>query len=442
LRMARAMYGSVTETDTSDDERASRVERVLPQGVRKLCRVLADNGHGAWVVGGCVRDVLMGREASDWDIATSAQPEAVQKLFRRTIPTGIQHGTVTVLIDREQFEVTTLRGEAEYSDGRRPDHVFFVTSIEDDLGRRDFTVNAIAYDPVGRCLVDPWKGLSDLSEKVIRAVRDPMERFHEDGLRVLRAARFVSSLEFALEPATEAGIAPNLPTFAKVSPERIRDEWVKAFKAKSPSRAFEIMRRTGMLGVCCLPLHQLNDATFARTMQRLDQAPRDVSDASIREPFLARLGALLWDVDAKAADAWLDAMRYSKRDREAVQMTHRVRTLEGEPTEMQLRKAAAAMKQDVQWLLDLFVLDASLRSDASALETRERVLAVLDRGEAFTIKSLALTGADVMSLSGKGPGRYVGVVLEKLLAIILEDPSQNQRETLASHTQRMLREVS
>ena len=212
----------MTDIDTTQDERAARVERVLPLGVRKLCRVLADNGHGAWVVGGCVRDVLMGREASDWDIATSAQPDIVQKLFRRTIPTGIQHGTVTVLIDREQFEVTTLRGEAEYSDGRRPDHVFFVTGIDEDLGRRDFTVNAIAYDPVARCLVDPWKGLEDLSAKVIRAVRDPLERFHEDGLRVLRAARFVSSLEFALDEATEAGIAPNLATFAKVSPERIR----------------------------------------------------------------------------------------------------------------------------------------------------------------------------------------------------------------------------
>lgn len=431
----------MTDIDTTLDERAARVERVLPFGVRKLCRVLADNGHGAWVVGGCVRDVLMGREASDWDIATSAQPEVVQKLFRRTIPTGIQHGTVTVLIDREQFEVTTLRGEAEYSDGRHPDHVFFVTAIDDDLGRRDFTVNAIAYDPVAHCLVDPWKGLEDLSAKVIRAVRDPLERFHEDGLRVLRAARFVSSLEFELDAATEAGIAPNLSTFAKVSPERIRDEWVKAFKAKSPSRAFEIMRRTGMLGVCCLPLHQLDDATFARTMQRLDQAPRDVSDDAIREPFLARLAALFWDVDASVADTWLDAMRYAKRDREAVQMTHRVRTLEGAPTEMLLRKTAAAMKQDVHWLLELFVLDAALRDDARAVATRERVHAVLDRGEAFTMKSLALTGADVMSLSGKGPGRYVGVVLEKLLAIILEDPSQNHREALASHAQQMIVET-
>lgn len=432
----------MTDIDTLQDERAARVERVLPLGVRKLCRVLADNGHGAWVVGGCVRDVLMGREASDWDIATSAQPEVVQKLFRRTIPTGIQHGTVTVLIDREQFEVTTLRGEAEYSDGRRPDHVFFVTGIDEDLGRRDFTVNAIAYDPVARCLVDPWRGLDDMNAKVLRAVRDPMERFHEDGLRVLRAARFVSSLEFTLDAATEAAIAPNLQTFAKVSPERTRDEWVKAFKAKSPSRAFEIMRRTGMLGVCCLPLHQLDEATFGRTMRRLDQTPRDVSDEWIREPFLARLAALLWDVDAAVADAWLDAMRYAKRDREVVQQTHVVRALAGVPSEMLLRKTAAAMKQDVRWLLDLLVLDAALQGDESPVATRERALAVLERGEAFTMKSLALTGADVMALSGKGPGRYVGVVLEKLLATILEDPSQNSREALSAHAQRMLQETS
>ncbi len=424
------------------DERAAAVGRVLPSGVRKLCRVLAENGHGAWVVGGCVRDVLMGREASDWDIATSAQPEVVQKLFRRTIPTGLQHGTVTVILDREHFEVTTLRGEAEYSDGRRPDHVFFVTRIEDDLGRRDFTVNAIAFDPVSESLVDPWRGLDDLSAKVIRAVRDPMERFHEDGLRVLRAARFVSSLEFTLDPATEAAIAPNLPTFAKVSSERIRDEWVKAFKARSPSRAFEIMRRTGMLQTCCAPLHNLDEAAFQRTMQRLDQSPRDVSSELIRDPFLARLAALLWDVDAKAAGAWLEAMRFANREREVVQASHLIRTLEGTPSDALLRKQAASLKQDVHWLADLFLLDATLRSDASVAPTHARLVQVVERGEAFTMKSLKLTGADVMAMSGKGPGRYVGVVLEKLLAIILMDPTQNERETLSAHAQRLLQEIS
>ena len=182
--------------------------RILRQQIARpvldICKELRSAGERAWVVGGCVRDTLRGEPVNDWDVATTARPKKVQKVFQKVIPTGIDHGTVTVLWKGQPFEVTTLRGEGAYSDGRRPDHVVFVEDIDRDLARRDFTVNALAYDPVDGQLVDPFGGLTDMQDKVLRAVGEPSERFQEDGLRILRGARFVATLDFELEPGTEA----------------------------------------------------------------------------------------------------------------------------------------------------------------------------------------------------------------------------------------------
>ena len=191
--------------------------------VLEICKELRNSGEQAWVVGGCVRDTLRGQRVNDWDVATTALPEKVKKVFPRVIPTGIDHGTVTVLWKGEGYELTTLRGEGTYSDGRRPDSVTFVGSIEQDLARRDFTVNAIAYDPVDTQVVDPFGGLDDMRNEVLRAVGKPSERFQEDGLRILRGARFVATLGFELDEATEGAFRGALDTFRKVSPERVRE---------------------------------------------------------------------------------------------------------------------------------------------------------------------------------------------------------------------------
>ena len=174
----------------------ARLSEGVPSEVRELCARLQEGGFRSWIVGGCVRDQLLndwnGRPLDargDWDIATSARPEQVQALFRRVIPTGIQHGTVTVLMKKSQYEVTTLRGETSYTDGRHPDAVYFVDDIKDDLARRDFTINAIAYDPLADRLIDPFDGIADLRVRRLRAVGNAAVRFAEDGLRVLRASR-------------------------------------------------------------------------------------------------------------------------------------------------------------------------------------------------------------------------------------------------------------
>jgi tRNA nucleotidyltransferase (CCA-adding enzyme) len=393
----------------------------IPAPVVELCHRLEDAGHRGWVVGGCVRDLLMRKPVNDWDIATSALPGEVQSLFRRTIPTGIQHGTVTVLHRGEHYEVTTLRGEGTYTDGRRPDRVEFVRDIEVDLGRRDFTVNAIAYDPIRRELVDPWGGLADLERGVIRAVGDPCERFAEDGLRVLRAARFCATLSFCLEDATEAAIAPSLETFRKVSAERVHEEWRKALASARPSPAFAVMRRTGILDVTCAPLASLSDAAFARTLARVDASPRRHE---------LRLAALLLDVPETLewADGWLRDMRCANQERR--QVLHLVQhgrvPDDAALDDVALRRWLRAVGRTA--LDDVVALG---RADGRSVETLDaRARTELAKGLPLEPRELPIGGADVMQVLATPPGRHVGDVLEWLLDRVMEDPSMADRERL------------
>src|SRR5688572_4018823 len=302
----------------------------LPRAVLEVCERLGSAGYRAWVVGGSVRDSLLDQifaaapaetwRAKDWDLATDATPEQVTPLFRRVIPTGIDHGTVTVLLHGEELELTTLRSEGDYRDGRRPERVDFVRSIDEDLARRDFTVNAIAFEPNTETLVDPWGGLGDLRARRLRAVGEAARRFAEDGLRVLRAARLVATLEFELDPDTARAIAPSLDTYRRVSAGRIRDEWNKALLAREPSRAFRVMHEHGMLAITApeledlaLPRHPAD--AFSLALSRMDRCAREVE---------LRLAALLRDVHvepgraAETADALLVRLRYSNAERKLV----------------------------------------------------------------------------------------------------------------------------
>jgi len=401
---------------------------VVPPAVLAIAGRLRSHGHGAWIVGGCVRDLLRGVPVADWDIATSATPRDVQRLFRRTIPTGIQHGTVTVLEQGEAYEVTTLRGEGTYSDGRRPDQVVFVSAIEEDLGRRDFTVNAIAFDPVSGTTIDPWGGTEDLAKHRLRAVRDPMERFAEDGLRVLRAARFVATLDMELDPETEAAIRPNLEVFGKVSRERVLAEWEKACaKARQPSRAFAVMRRTGMLGVVAAPLDGLPAPRFEEGLRRMDASPPGL---------VPRLAALCLEVDPehdrKALSRMLSELRASTRDREAI--VHLVRTFERGPLggslafRRHLRRVGRAELERAFALRRADAAAAGEPDDVVGLEARAR--AELAAGLPLAIADLAVTGHDLMTELGLPPGRGLGVLLGQLLEHCLERPEDNRREAL------------
>ena len=432
----------------------------IPKAALDLCARLAERGHGAWVVGGCVRDHLMGRDVADWDLCTTAPPDELMKVFPRAIPTGIDHGTITVMVGKVGYEITTLRGETTYSDGRRPDAVFFVQDVTHDLARRDFTINAIAYDPARDLLTDPFHGIDDLRAGIVRAVGDAMARFNEDGLRVLRAARFVASLEFELDPATRAAIAPNLDTFRRVSAERVRDEWVKTMKAQRPSRAFEVMRDTGILGVVCPPLVDTVGCTQNRwhaydvwehTMHALDNvAPGD--------PVL-RVAALLHDIakprtrelkdgeatfygheklGADLADEFLKNYRFSNDERQRI--THLIRhhlvAYDDTWTDAAVRRFVQRVGPGAfESLLALCRADSAAKGipgdDLERLERlRTRVGGVIAAGNALSTRDLAIDGNDLKRELGIPPSRRLGEILNALLERVLEDPSLNTRDGL------------
>lgn len=224
---------------------------LVNQNAIKVCSVLKSAGYKAYLVGGCVRDMLLNIKPKDWDITTDALPDKIIELFPKTYPTGIKHGTITVSMNDELFEVTTFRIEGEYKDGRRPEEVFFISNIEQDLSRRDLTINAIAFDPITDTIIDPFDGRSDLNDWIIRAVGDPSQRFREDGLRIMRVARFAARFNYAIDRNTFNEMSKNLETLKKVSKERIKEELCKTLLASHEVHGLKILYDTGALQLVC-----------------------------------------------------------------------------------------------------------------------------------------------------------------------------------------------
>jgi tRNA nucleotidyltransferase (CCA-adding enzyme) len=444
----------------------------VPPDVLQLCERLRSRGKRAWIVGGCVRDLLIGRTANDWDIATDARPNELLAAFPRAIPTGIEHGTITVVKDGHHYEVTTLRGEGTYSDGRRPDWVQFVDDITADLGRRDFTVNAIALDPLDGKVIDPFDGRGDLARGVLRAVGDPRERFNEDGLRVLRAARFVATLELALDPQTEAAIRPTLDTYRKVAHERVRDEWVKTMKARTPSRAFDVMRRTGILEVTCPEL--LEGVGMEQNRWHAYDVWRhglECMDACPGDPIL-RVAALLHDVGKPRTRAWSDKtqdytfydhdqvgaeiaepiaarLRFSNDERARIVslVRHHLFHYSDEWTDTAVRRWIRRVGPER--VDDLYALnEADVRAkgrdfepDIEALaRLKAHVARMLAEGAALSTRDLKVNGRDLMSALELKPGPIIGQLLDALLEAVTNDPAINERDALLAHAREYLRE--
>jgi len=435
---------------------------VVPRDVLDLCERLRARGKRAWIVGGCVRDLFLGRTASDWDVATDARPEELVAIFPRAIPTGIEHGTVTVVKAGHHYEVTTLRGEGTYSDGRRPDWVEFVDDVTADLARRDFTVNAIAIDPLDGKVIDPHGGRTDLARGVLRAVGDARARFAEDGLRVLRAARFVATLELSLDPDTESAIRPTLDTYRKVAAERVRDEWVKAMKARAPSRAFEVMRRTGILEVTCPEL--LEGVGVDQNRWHAYDVWRhglECMDACVGDPIL-RIAALLHDVGKPKTRAWSDKtedftfydhdrvgaelaepiagrLRFSNDDRARIvslvrnHLFHYSEEWTDSAARRWIRRVGAERLDDLYALneADVRAKGRDFGADLEALaHLKAHVARVLAEGTALSTRDLRVNGHDLIRELGIRPGRMIGEILDALLEAVTNDPSANEREAL------------
>jgi len=450
-----------------DAEARQRLAAAVPANVREVCATLARAGHQAVTVGGAVRDALLGRDPGDWDVATSAHPEQVLALFKRTIPTGLQHGTVTIVTGRGEashVEVTTYRGEGAYTDARRPDHVTFGVPLVDDLARRDFRVNAMAYDPAGDQLIDPYKGLVDLEERVLRAVgptgdvyRDAVARFSEDGLRVMRAVRFAAVLEFELDPETERGIPPALPSLAKVSKERVSDELEKLLAARQPSRGLAIAERTGIVRL----VHPELEAALGRWGQvrggraaaveawlaRVDAAHLEALPAN--EDRLAtarlalRLAALLVELGDPGANprypagelvplvaAQLRALKFSNDESDfaaqLVSVACAART--SDLTGPEIRTLFSRIgRERAPAAIALWRADAP--SNTAVVAEAERI--VRER-HPLSAKDLAITGKQLMDELGLAPGPVVGRLLGLLLDRVLVEPELNTHAQLLS----------
>lgn len=428
-----------------------------------MCRAIQANGKEAWLVGGAIRDLLMGNQPHDYDIATNASTDQIMRWFPKVITTGIKHGTVTVLVGEHSYEVTTYRGESGYSDGRRPDMTYSVHSIEEDLARRDFSVNAIAWDPVADKWCDPFGGSADLALKRIRCVGNPMERFKEDGLRCLRACRFAATLEFEIEDKTKAAIRENHETYSKVSVERVVAEWKKALKAERPSVAFNAMANTGLLWITvpefadsfgCKQNKYHFYEVFTHVMVTLDACPKDE---------IVQLAALFHDIakpmckgvhsvtgqptfynhEEQGAIMTRDIMTRLKFSTDEIeQVTNLVRhhllprdDISNAALRRWVRKVGT---ENVDRLLALAQADLEGKGPAEiqipsdfVSKFRERIQKL---GEVAPIVSktsqLAINGNDVMEFLGIGPGKEVGFKLEELLEYVTEFPGNNRRECL------------
>jgi len=421
---------------------------------------LRSAGHEAYLVGGGIRDLLLDRVPGDWDVATSAPPEGVLELWPEAIPTGLAHGTVLVAEEGKHVEVTTYRTEGPYRDGRHPDWVRFGASLEEDLQRRDFRINALAFDPGTQRLVDPTGGVEDLERRVLAAVGDAEERFGEDGLRPLRGIRLAVGLDFGIEPGTLDAMAARRDVVAGVARERIRVEFMKLLEAHRPSRGIELLRRTGLLEIVLPELLESVGVSqnrfhaydvYEHSLRALDAAPRD-------RP-LVRLAALLHDVGkprtrsgpegeasfyghqtvgAEMTREALDRLRFSREDRERVaglveeHMFHYTPDWSSAAVRRFLRRIGPG---NVTELFALRAADDAAHgtgkdSRDTLAELGSRIEGVQLREEALTVRDLAVGGRDIMDALGLAPGPEVGRVLETLLERVLEQPDLNTRETL------------
>lgn len=444
----------------------------IPHFLKKAGRVFDDAGFSVYLVGGAVRNIVSGHPPVDYDLATDASPEQVSRLFRRVIPTGIKHGTVTILLKGHAVEVTTFRIDGTYTNKRHPDSVSFTPSIEKDLERRDFTINSLALNLNTGELLDPHSGREDLKRGIIRAIGTAEERFSEDGLRLLRACRFAAQLGFSVDPETRNGMIAAHENLKSVSVERIRTELEKILSTPRPSRAFLLMDETGLMNLVLPELAACKGVgikgsrghdVFIHSLLSCDTAPPD-------NPAV-RLAALLHDIgkpDARATDAAGNEHYYGhetiseEKARSILRRLKFPRAVEQRVCHLILHHmfdyspdwTDAAVRRflhrvGIDYVDDLLMLKRSDHAGDSDLpaprpaqtDFRRHIEGVLEASAALGIKDLAVNGNVLHEEAGIPRGPVMGVILDALLETVLDDPAQNTREQLVLLATKMYEKI-
>lgn len=442
----------------------------VPEKAARVLSVLQEHGYEAYVVGGCVRDSILGRDPHDWDITTSAKPEQVKELFPHTIDTGLQHGTVTVMIDREGFEVTTYRIDGEYVDGRHPAEVIFTPELKEDLRRRDFTINAMAYNDT-EGLVDIFGGMEDIQKKRIRCVGSAMERFGEDALRILRAIRFSAQLGYDIDPETREGIRALAGNLSKISAERIREELVKLLVSPHP----DYLRMAWEDGITrivlpefdkCMETEQVNPhhcySVGEHILVSLQHAPakKEVRLAMLFHD-IGKPEALTVDengvshfyrhpeIGEKMAVTIMNRLRFDNDTIAGVRRLVKYHDYgnESRPDMRTVRRAVSKIGNEAfPDLFDVKYADFMAQSTYQREEKLERLglwrelyQQIEEQGQCTSLKMLQINGSDLIRM-GIQPGKQIGEILGQLLEEVIEEPERNQKEYLTERVRKILGE--
>jgi len=431
----------------------------IPNRVDKILRILTRSGYDAYIVGGCVRDILMGRKPNDWDITTSAVPEETKKCFDgyKVIETGLKHGTVTVIVDGEPFEITTFRSDGTYSDGRHPDSVSFSKDIKVDLARRDFTMNALAYSP-SKGIIDEFGGLEDIKKRTIKAVGDPKMRFEEDSLRIMRAIRFAGTLGFMIEPETARAVKNLAGTAGRSSAERIMTEMNKLLTGAYAAYAIKAYR------------HEIDEAiSFSgahiadrKSIKSLEHAPAslplrlalvlDVPDEGKQMSlFGIEIGSSFFGAETEAdIKGFRDALKKMKYDNDTIRMASALKEMGAKkltPDELILRLEMRKLSEgfDADRVPDILMDGISIRSlkgkisDSTTEQLFTAIQEIVTSGKCYARSQLDITGDDLIAdeeLKSEGlkQGKDVGRILSALLDEVIAGELENDHESLLARS--------
>lgn len=383
----------------------------IPEAAQQIIEQLNQAGFEAYAVGGCVRDTLLGKEPGDWDITTSAKPEQVKAIFGRTIDTGIQHGTVTIMKGKVGYEVTTYRIDGEYEDGRHPKSVEFTANLEEDLKRRDFTINAMAYSHQTG-LVDIFGGVNDLEERCIRCVGSPKDRFTEDALRILRALRFSAQLGFEIEEETKLAITEMAPGLAQVSKERIQAELTKLLLSDHP----EFIRMLYETGI---------SRYLSENLEHIPVEEIEISNGLPKEKSLRWAGFLR----LTSRETAVKILKDLKMDNDTISKTATLVQWWNQsiaPNKTEIRRVMSQMT--AQSYDHLLLLKNSLKEEGLR-QVEELTRQIREDGDCVSLKTMAVTGDDLIAVGIK-PGKELGMILNRLFQFVLEHPEYNTKERL------------